>query len=658
MATRTGRSGTYNISTENQYISGYVQWTETYDDSTYTATNKTTVTQVAYLHRTNIYSGTTSITNISGQRTAYFGSDTVTDTSNMTLSIAGNSSSSGGSYTEVYRASKEIQHDSDGGKSLSLGFYMTNSASGAGGNAFRVSKTTSNVTLTTIPRASSVSCSSPYIGDAATITIDKKASSFTSTVTYNIGGITGTVATKTSSTVLSLNTSSIKSQIYALIPNGKSTTGTVYCTTYSGNTQVGSTASATFSLYAKESDCKPTVSGVVVDTNSDTIALTGNSSIIVKNASKPKVTITATPKYSASISSYSINLNDGQTSNQREHTFNTINSNSIAIDAYDTRQYHNSQTINLSNRVVNYLKLQFNNISLKRPEGTSNQVILNANGVWYNGDFSQSNSNTLSCSIKYKETSSNTWIDCGTITPTISNNTFTFTNLNLSTLNIYNLTTDVKYQADKEYYIYSSNVYRLLEEGVDYEVDDDIVGDIYEKNNPVFDYDKEYQFKIIATDLLMTVGSENKDIQTVPKGIAVVEIGNEFVNINGSFFLNDIPIINEYSTTEKVVGKWIDGKPLYQKTFYNNLTLGSITAIASLSSLNYDYVSFYDVSFTKTNVSSGSGMFWFPVFYDTSSDYARVYLRDRDKKLMGLVVGEAVTELKVYVTLRYTKTTD
>ena len=114
-----------------------------------------------------------------------------------------------------------------------------------------------------------------------------------------------------------------------------------------------------------------------------------------------------------------------------------------------------------------------------------------------------------------------------------------------------------------------------------------------------------------------------------------------------------------YSTNEQVTGlTWIDGKPIYQRTFFGSLTLGSITEIADVSSLNYDHVSFYDVTFTKTNSSSGSGKFWFPVFYDSSSDYARVYLRDRDKKLLGLIKGDPITEAIVYVTLRYTKTTD
>lgn len=152
MAIVNGRSGTFNIYTENQYISGYVAWQETYDDSTYISTNKSTVTIKAYLHRTNIYSGETYLLGTPMTRIAYFGSEEVKDKSSVSLSIAGNSSSSGGAYTKVYEASKEITHDSDGGKSLDIGFYMTNNVSGVAGNSFRVAKTMSNETLTTIPR--------------------------------------------------------------------------------------------------------------------------------------------------------------------------------------------------------------------------------------------------------------------------------------------------------------------------------------------------------------------------------------------------------------------------------------------------------------------------------------------------------------------------
>ena len=153
MAIVNGKSGTFNISTYNSAISGYVAWQETYDDSNYSSTNKSTIKMDVYLHRTNIYSGITNLYNVGGCRIAYFDNEEVRDDSNLTLEIAGNSSSSGGPYTKVYSASKEITHDDDGSKTITLGYYMTNYwESGSASNAFKVDKTTSKVTLTNIPR--------------------------------------------------------------------------------------------------------------------------------------------------------------------------------------------------------------------------------------------------------------------------------------------------------------------------------------------------------------------------------------------------------------------------------------------------------------------------------------------------------------------------
>ena len=383
----------------------------------------------------------------------------------------------------ILSGSSTITHGSDGKKSVTLSATVANTYWGLS------QKLSGTVDLPTIPRESTVSCSSPYIGDTAIITISKKASSFTSTVTYTIGTLTGTIATKTSATTLSLETESLKEQIYALMPNAKKTTGTITCTTYSGNTKIGSSKTATFNLYAAEDDCKPDVSGTVVDTNETTIALTGDSSKLIKHISKPKITIEATPKYSATISSYSINLNDGQTSTLQEATFNSIGSDNITVNATDSRGYNNPQTLELD--MIDYVKVHIDTIDISRPEDVSSEAILNANGVWFNGNFNEETANTLAASFKYKLTGDTEWTDGGTLTPTINGNTFVFTNISL--------------------------------------------GNIY-------DYNNEYQFKIILSDTLMTVGSEDKEIVIVPKGIAVVEIGDELVNINGELTINDLPI--------------------------------------------------------------------------------------------------------------------
>jgi len=380
-------------------------------------------------------------------------------------------------YLEFVSGSKiEIPHKSDGKQQLKITFNVDGKLS----SYYPVGSISKEVTLTDIPRASKVLCTSPYIGDVATITIDKKVDSFTSTVTYEIGTLKGTIATKTSEKILSFDTNTLKEEIYALMPSAKEIAATIKCDTYSDSTKIGDTQEASFNLYAKESECKPDASATVVDTNEATVVF----GKLVKYLSKPKVTVEATPKYSSSIKSYSINLNDGQSSTLQEETFESIGSNSITVNATDSRGYSNPQTIELE--MIDYVKLHIDNIDISRTEDVSNEVVLNANGVWFNGNFNDENINSLTASFQYNVGEG--WVDGGTLTPTIDGNTFTFTDVSL--------------------------------------------GNIY-------DYNKEYQFKIVLSDSLMTVGSENKEAITVSKGIAVVEIGDDLVNVNGELTEND-----------------------------------------------------------------------------------------------------------------------
>ena len=374
-----------------------------------------------------------------------------------------------------------VSHNSDGTGSASGSATINFPNWGWSGTA------SGSFTLPTIPRASEVACSSPYIGDNAIISIDKKSSAFTNTVTYKIGTLTGTVATKTSSTTLQLNTSAIANQIYALIPNAKEIQGTIYCTTYNGSTQIGDTKSTTFNLYAKESDCKPDISATIVDTNTNVTNITDK---FIKYISKPKVTINATAKNSATIKSHSINLNDGQTSNLQENTFDTIGSNKVTVSTTDSRGYSNSKDYTLD--MIDYIKLHINTITITRPEGTSNEAILNCNGAYFNGSFTDTVSNSLSASFKYRLSGTNEWTDGGSITPAITDNTFRVTDLSLGEL---------------------------------------------------FDYEEEYQFMITLEDTFMIVN------ETVPleKGREAMAVSEDGGWLYGKWYLEDklIPFFAE-----------------------------------------------------------------------------------------------------------------
>ena len=284
---------------------------------------------------------------------------------------------------------KTITHNSDGSAEISVGASVNTATSQSylPGSAVINAK----LTLTTIPRASNVYCSSPYIGDVATITIDKKVSSFTNTIIYDIDGITGTLKNKTSDAVVSFNTEPLKEQIYNKIPNSKSITGKIYCTTYSGDTQIGDTQSTNFNLYIKENECIPYVSMTLSTIDSVSLGLTKNPNVVIKGVSSVQAQISSLAKNGANISSTVFSCDDGQkVNNAINPTLEKVKSGIFKVTVIDTRGLTNSYTITKTTEdktFVDYIPLAFTSVDLGRLETTSNTIKAVIKGNYYNGNF-------------------------------------------------------------------------------------------------------------------------------------------------------------------------------------------------------------------------------------------------------------------------------
>ena len=102
-----------------------------------------------------------------------------------------------------------ISHNADGTKSINFSFSLTMNISWNGRYIGTASKSGS-ISLSTIPRASTITCSptSVALGGKITVSINRASSSFTHTIQHDfyVGSWT-TVATKTTSTSVSFNTS-------------------------------------------------------------------------------------------------------------------------------------------------------------------------------------------------------------------------------------------------------------------------------------------------------------------------------------------------------------------------------------------------------------------------------------------------------------------
>ena len=126
---------------------------------------------------------------------------------------------------------------------------------------------------------------------------------------------------------------------------------------------------------------------------------------------------------------------------------------------------------------------------------------------------------------------------------------------------------------------------------------------------------------------------------------------NEVLKYNGSIWVND-DNLHEYSTEEKVVGKWVDGKPLYEKTVY--FGSGTLSNRAS--------VSFENMNIDKIMVISGTfedkidGQLSIPVSLDGTLHVGFYCNRSRILLTFSGAFNGRISN--AYAIIQYTKTTD
>lgn len=385
-------------------------------------------------------------------------------------------STAGGTTITLGTTTHTINHNADGTASVSLSttFYPKANISGKTVNSVTASGT---ITLNTIPRASAVTCNSFYIGDSTSITINRASANFTHTIKYTFGNATGVIATKTSEVSIGWTP---PTTFHSQIPNATSGNGTVTCETYNGDTLIG-TSTANFTAYVKQDQNLPTVTATVVDTNASTIAVTGDSSIIVKELSKPKVTVTATAKNSATIKQTRIYFGDGSVGTDATTTFsNGVTNSKMTVSATDSRGLTGSTTYDLTtgSKWVEYVKLSMKAAKIERTESTSSTCILTVNGNYHNGNIGKT-ANTLTAKYRYRETGG-TYGSWNTLTATKSGNTYTIS----QTIN---------------------NI----------------------------DYQKQYEFEIQLEDKLIIA---NTGTIIVSKGIGVWRVGNGYVKAFGDIY--------------------------------------------------------------------------------------------------------------------------
>lgn len=298
-------SGSFSKSI-GSYYTFRVSWASTPN----TADNQSSVTFSMYLVGHDIGSGTA--TGIAART----GNAAIINGSSYTWSAA--KVSRKGNFTLLLGSKTvTISHNSDGSKSFSASFTWDCKFTTDG--AYRASATASGtVTLDSIPRGTkpTLSSASADMGSSITIDLSERASdSFTHTLSYKpeTTSTWTTITTKTSNTSVSFTVPNFASAI----PNKTGGNVEIRCTTYSGNTEVGTKTVSLTASVPNTSAYYPTAS------ISDSEDYLSGFTAYIQNHSKIKVTITpvgAAGSTIASVASYF----DGKTYNGNSWTSDTI----------------------------------------------------------------------------------------------------------------------------------------------------------------------------------------------------------------------------------------------------------------------------------------------------------------------------------------------
>lgn len=353
------------------------------------------------------------------------------------------------SSSKYIDGTRNITHKSDGTLDGYAKAVWTKTGSN---NAVPVSGnvSTSNTSLTTIPRKSTISVSKygRYIADfIILIDIDRKSSSFTDTITWSCGNLSENVQVKGTATKIALyfesyaythtdppsgytkvRSSYSNEDLMNLIPNSTSQIMTFYTNTYNGNTNIGwDYDNFTYEIYATPYYNNFTYS--ITDSLSQN--LTGESDVVIKGISNVQVTNTPLKESNwndnCTISSYIFAATNMATIQQvnNSYTFNGLLGSAIKCSIIDSRGKSISETQYLdSAHFLEYEKPAITSLTAERTEATSSTINWEVNGIFWNDDFGSVN-NTLHVYYRYK-INNGSYGSYTEVTPTISSNDFTY----------------------------------------------------------------------------------------------------------------------------------------------------------------------------------------------------------------------------------------
>lgn len=327
----------------------------------------------------------------------------------------------GSSTVTLKSGTQTVAHDADGKKRISYSFSVTDGAgkSYTPGNA----SASGTLDLTSIPRGATLLTAPNFIDGAnPTITYSNPAGNSVTSLEAGIFNEAGgasyapyrDISTTGTSYTFTL-TDAEKENLRKAAETSNTITVRFYIRTVLNGETYYSNLARTFSI----SDANPIITASVVDTNETTIALTGNSSKLIKYYSNATATMSAEGQKGAAINESMYIIRNGDDSGYgTTHTFNNVENNVFYFYAEDSRGNVGSDAVTLP--MVDYIRLTCN-IADNKPDGDGDVTVV-CSGNFFNGSFGAvSNTITVQCRYKVSGGSFGEWTD---MTVTTNGNTY------------------------------------------------------------------------------------------------------------------------------------------------------------------------------------------------------------------------------------------
>ena len=373
---------------------------------------------------------------------------------NSSSSSLGSTSFTKGKETTLKTLTYDVQHDSSGNYSASVsGFLHTTSGS-------MTDKTITQTIIVPQIKAKSKATATPNpadIGSTITINTNRISSSYTHTLTYAFGSLSGTIGTNIGAST----TWTIPTSFYAEIPDAALGTCVITCQTFnSSGTSLGTT---TLNLMIQA--FTPPIINSISYASTDALTLSlADSSTLISGVSTGTLSVNATAQNSATLSSvdFAIANNEiigtdtsisGQTT--ATGTFSgTFSSPNIMAYVYDSRNNY-AVSSNYSYTFIDYVQVSVDSgATLKRPAQTDDFVVIESyKGALWQGNFGQQ-TNSLTLQYRYKlhsdsDSSYSAWttIPSSVITLDSTNMTYSISNYQLPPTLSHTEVYDIQFQA-------------------------------------------------------------------------------------------------------------------------------------------------------------------------------------------------------------------